>query len=185
MKRLFSAVLLLLVCATGARALEVEGVALAPTVTVQGQALQLNGYGIREKFFFDIYIGSLYTARPVTDTAEALAAPGARLIRMNFLYRKVDREKIVAAFAEGIEKNSPQLADSAAVRDFLGWFRHDFVRGDVVDLELDADGTVVARQNGTRLGSRVSEDLARGVLLIYLGSEPADADLKVGMLGGG
>ena len=176
---------LLLLGASGAAALEVKGVQLAPTVAVRGETLRLNGYGIREKFFFDIYVGSLYTAVPVKTADEALAAPGAKLIRMNFLYHKVDREKIVEAFAEGFAKNSPPLAESAAAKTFLGWFTRDFVRGDVVDLELDGDGTVVARQNGAVLGSLGSPELARGVLLIYLGAKPADADLKAGMLGHG
>jgi Chalcone isomerase-like len=184
MKRMGMVVAALLLLGAGtAAALEVQGVQIEPTVTVQGEALRLNGYGIREKFFFDIYLGSLYTAQPVASTEAALAAPGSKLIRMNFLYHKVDREKIVEAFAEGYEKNSPQLAGGAPAKAFLGWFVHDFVRGDVVDLELDADGTVAARQNGTLLGSLRSPELARGVLLIYLGDKPADAGLKQGMLG--
>ena len=184
MKRMGMMVAALLLCgATAAAALEVEGVQVEPTVTVQGQTLRLNGYGIREKFFFDIYLGSLYTTQPVASTAAALVAPGSKLIRMNFLYHKVDREKIVEAFAEGFEKNSPHLVESAAAKTFLGWFVHDFVRGDAVDLELGADGTVLATQNGSLLGSLNSPELARGVLLIYLGDKPADAGLKKGMLG--
>jgi len=166
-----------------AQAVEVEGVTLPSEVTVQGQALQLNGYGIREKFFFDIYVGTLYTAHPVASTEAALALSGPKLIRMDFLYHEVGREKIVEAFAEGFEKNSPALVGSPEEKAFLGWFVHDFVSGDEVDLELDGDGTVTARQNGERLGSLHSPQLARGVLLIYLGAKPADADLKSGMLG--
>ena len=183
MKRMGMMLVALLLCAGTAAALEVQGVRVEPTVVVQGESLRLNGYGIREKFFFDIYLGSFYTAQPVASAEAALAAPGGKLIRMNFLYHKVDREKIIAAFAEGLEKNSPQLAGSAPAKAFLGWFSHDFVRGDIVDLELAADGTVSARQNGTLLGSLVSKELARGVLLIYLGENPADAGLKQGMLG--
>jgi len=183
MKRMGMMLVALLLCAGTAAALEVQGVRVEPTVVVQGESLRLNGYGIREKFFFDIYLGSFYTAQPVASAEAALAAPGGKLIRMNFLYHNVDREKIIAAFAEGLEKNSPQLAGSAPAKAFLGWFGHDFVRGDVVDLELDADGTVAARQNGNLLGSLRSPELARGVLLIYLGENPADAGLKKGMLG--
>lgn len=181
-------ILVLLMVALGAgqaQAVEVEGVDLEQVLEVQGQTLQLNGYGIREKFFFDIYIGSLYTAQPVVSTTEALAASGAKLIRMDFLYREVDRGKIVAAFAEGFEKNSPGFAASPAAGTFLGWFTRDFVRDDVVELQLSADGFVRALHNGTRLGSLQSPELARAVLLVYLGDQPADAGLKSGMLGGG
>lgn len=184
MRGMTMALLALLLTAGSARALEVKGVSLPASLSVQGETLQLNGYGIRHKFFFSIYVGSLYTAKPVTDTRQALAAPGAKLIRMDFLYHRVGRKKIIEAFAEGLAKNSPQLVGSAAAKTFLGWFTRDFVRGDRVDLELGADGTVVARQNGQELGRLHSPALARGILLIYLGKKPADGDLKAGMLRG-
>jgi len=172
----------LLLATEPALALEVAGVQLQPQLAVGGETLQLNGYGIRKKFFLKIYVGSLYTAQPVTTTAQALAAPGGKLIRMDFLYKHLEKEKIVGAFAEGFEKNSPGLIDSAPAKAFLRWFNADFVAGDQVDLILDADGTVSASHNGRQLGRVTDPALARGVLLIYLGDQPADDDLKEGML---
>ncbi|AMV70849.1 chalcone isomerase family protein [Desulfuromonas carbonis] len=184
LKRLLPLLLVgLMLVAGNAAALEVAGVQLAPEVGLGGERLQLNGYGIRKKFFFKIYVGSLYTAQPATSTAQVLALPGAKLVRMDFVYDKVDKKKIVDAFAEGFEKNSPGLVGSASARAFLGWFDADFVRGDRVDLQVGADGTVSASHNGRVLGSVTDPALARGVLLIYLGEQPADADLKAGMLG--
>lgn len=182
MKTYLTLLLVGLVLVGTAQAVEVAGVNLAPQVQIGGETLDLNGYGIRTKFFFKIYVGSLYTAKPVTSTEQALAAPGGKLIRMDFLYHKVDKEKIVDAFAEGFEKNSPGLIDTAPAKAFLGWFDADFVKGDQVDLMLGADGSVSASQNGRRLGSVSDPALARGVLLIYLGDKPADDDLKEGML---
>jgi len=183
LKRLLPILLVgLLLVAGNVAALEVAGVQLAPEVTVAGENLQLNGYGIRKKFFFKIYVGSLYTAQPATSTAQVLALPGAKLVRMDFLYGKVDKEKIVDAFAEGFAKNSPGLTAAPNARAFLGWFDADFVKGDQVDLLVAADGTVSASHNGRALGSVTDPALARGVLLIYLGDQPADADLKAGML---
>jgi len=179
----FAVLLVLLLGWSGAAwAVEVAGVKLAPHVQVGGEALDLNGYGIRKKFFFKIYVGSLYTVRPVTTTEQALEAPGGKLIRMDFLYHKVEKEKIVGAFAEGFEKNSPGLIDSEPAKAFLRWFDADFLEGDQVDLMLGADGRVSASHNGRRLGSVTDPALARGVLLIYLGGKPADDDLKAGML---
>ncbi len=184
MKRMGMIVLLLvLLPGVNARAAAVAGVDLAPQVTVAGETLQLNGFGLRTKFFFKIYVGSLYTARPVVSAGEAVALSGAKLIRMNFLHSKVGRQKIIAAFAEGFEKNSPHLAGASEVQQFLDLFTADFVDGDTVDLELAADGKVTARHNGRLLGTIRSTDLVRGILLIYLGDHPADEDLKAGMLG--
>lgn len=184
MRQLLLGVILLLL-ATPVLAVEVAGVTLEPQVQVAGETLQLNGAGVREKFFFDIYVGSLYTAQKASSTAQVLAMPGGKLIRMDFLYGKVEKHKIVDAFAEGLANNSPQVADSPAVQAFLSWFDADFVKGDRVDLAITADGTVRVYHNGRLLGEAADPGLARGMLLIYLGDQPADADMKEGMLKGG
>lgn len=182
MKR-FTVLLILLTWAGTASEVEAAGITITPQVKVAGETLALNGYGIRTKFFFDIYIGSLYTAQKVTTANQAVAAEGGKLIRMDFLYKKVEKKKIVDAFAEGIAKNSPALADTPEAMAFLGWFDADFIKKDRVDLILAADGTVSASHNGRLLGSINSPSLAKGVLLIYLGKKPADSDMKKGMLG--
>jgi hypothetical protein len=183
MKRLILAAALVLLCAAQSPALEVAGVQLDQGVTVRGQQLKLNGYGIRKKFFVKVYIGSLYSSRHLSTAAEALKDSGDKQIRMNFLHSKVDKEKIIEAFSEGFANNSLELAGSPDVKKFLSFFTADFVRGDIVDLSLGADGTVTASHNGKVLGAIASPKLGRAVLAIYLGDKPADDSLKQGMLG--
>lgn len=183
MKNLFTAVVLTLIVAGQSLAVEVAGVQLDQAVTIHGQTLKLNGYGIRKKFFVKVYIGSLYAAKHLSSAAEALQNSGDKLIRMYFLHSKVEKEKIVEAFSEGFANNSPDLAGSPEVKKFLSLFTADFNRGDVVDLALGADGSVMAGHNGKSLGNILSTRLARGVLAIYLGDKPADDSLKKGMLG--
>ena len=164
-------------------ALDVAGVNVAQTVSVHGKTLTLNGSGIRKKLFFKVYVGSLYTERKVTTPAQLLSDLGEKLVRMNFVYSKVEKEKIIEAFAEGLENNSPGVARSAEAKAFLSWFTSDFVAGDTVDISLSPDGTVTATHNGKALGTVRSQALAQGVLLIWFGEKPADGDLKKGMLG--
>lgn len=183
MKNLFAAVVLTLFFASQSPAVEVAGVNLEPTVTANSQQLKLNGYGIRKKFFIKVYIGSLYASKRLATDTEALKDTGDKLIRMNFLHSKVEKEKIIEAFSEGLANNSPDLIGSPEVKKFLSLFTADFNRGDVVDLALGADGSVSASQNGKSLGNIPSTRLARGVLAIYLGDKPADDSLKKGMLG--
>ncbi len=183
MKRLLILLAILSLLVQPALAVEVAGVELPGNVEIAGQTLQLNGYGIRKKFFFKIYVGSLYTARKASSTAQVLDDSGGKLIRMNFLYSKVEKEKIVGGFAKGIEKNSPELQDDPAVKTFLAWFDADFVEGDQVDLAMAADAKVSASHNGRVLGTIQSPNLVKALLLIYLGKNPADDDMKAGMLG--
>lgn len=183
MKRLLLMFAAICLIAQPALAVDVAGVKLPGSVEVAGQQLQLNGYGIRKKYFFKIYVGSLYTAQKATSTAAVVDGQGGKLIRMDFLYSEVEKEKIVGGFAKGIEKNSAALRNDPAVESFLGWFNADFVEGDQVDLAIAADNSVSASHNGRQLGSIQSANLAKALLLIYLGDDPADEDMKEGMLG--
>ena len=164
-------------------ALDVAGVQVEQTVVVNNQELKLNGSGIRKKFFVKVYVGSLYAGKHLSSPKEILQDTGNKLIRMNFLHSKVSKEKIIGAFAEGFANNAPDVSASGEGKKFLSFFTNDFVRGDTVDLQLGADGTVVAKHNGKVLGSMKSNNLAHGILAIYFGDKPADEGLKKGMLG--
>lgn len=183
MRSMLALLIIALTFAAPALALEIAGVPIEPAVTVNNQQLKLNGSGIRKKLFVKVYIGSLYATRKLSSGSEALKDPGAKLIRMNFLHSKVDKEKIIDAFSEGLTNNSPDVAGSAEAKKFLALFNADFVRGDLVDLLLGADGSVSAKHNGKLLGTVASPRLATAVLAIYLGDKPADEGLKKGMLG--
>ena len=183
MKR-FMMVMMVVLCSHNAFALEVAGMPVEPAVVVNNQPLRLNGSGIRKKLFVKVYVGSLYAAHRLATGREVLQDGGDKLIRMRFIHSKVAKEKIIEAFSEGIANNAPELAASGEAKKFLAFFTDDFVRGDTVDLQLGADGTVVARHNGKTLGTMKSHRLAHGLLAIYFGEKPADEGLKQGMLGG-
>ena len=185
MRVLLLALLFVLLLAGTAPALEIAGVPIEPSVTVNNHMLKLNGSGIRKKFFVKVYIGTLYASKRLASAAEALRDNGDKLIRMNFLHSKIGKEKITEAFREGIANNSPDLADSAEVTNFLALFTADFKRGDVVDLFLGGNGAVTVKHNSKVLGTVVSPRLATSILAIYLGEKPADDALKRGMLGKG
>jgi hypothetical protein len=179
-------VLSLLLLSSQSFALDVGGVNVAPTVSSRQKTLALNGAGVRKSFLVvKVYVGALYTERKATTTAQLLADPGEKLIRMTFVYKKVEKEKIVEAFTEGLTNNSPIVRWSANAKTFLSWFTSDFMAGDVVDISLSPDGTVSATHNGKVLGALRDPAMAQAVLLIWFGEKPADGSLKKGMLGQG
>ena len=184
MKKLAVALSLLLL-SSHAWAMEVAGVNVAPTVSVRQKTLSLNGAGIRKKIFVKVYVGALYTEKKVASTDELLRDPGEKLVRMQFVHKKVEREKIVEAFAEGLASNAPDVANSADAKAFLSWFTQDCAAGDTMDVAISADGAVSASHNGKALGSLRNPALSRGVLLIWFGEKPVDAGLRKGMLGQG
>ncbi len=172
-----------LLLSTQAFGLEVAGVNVAPTVSVGQKSLVLNGAGIRKKFVIKVYVGALYLERKAASRDELLKDEGDKLLRMSFVYKKVEKKQIVDVFAEGLANNSPSVASTADAKAFLSWFTSDFVAGDTVDVFMGSDGTVSATQNGKALGTVRNPALARAVLLIWFGEKPGDAGLAKGMLG--
>lgn len=183
MKRLLTVALLILTLVPEGFAAEVAGVEVPSEVTVNGQSLSLNGAGVRRKFVFDVYVGSLYTPKRVSTAEELLSAPGDKLMRLDIVRDKVEKEKILGAFEEGFMNNAPDIARSPDAKRFLTLFKADFYKGDRVELFLGGDGTVAASHNGRALGTLKSSPLARGILKIWVGDKPADEKLKKRMLG--
>lgn len=167
------------------RAVEVEGVDIPESVKVDGKTLQLNGAGVRTKFFFDIYIGALFLPAKVTTYPEVLDMPGSKQVSMTFLYDEVASEKLTAAWDEGF-KNNLSKKELAALKDRIAEFNDLFVtahEGDIYHFNFHADGSTSIVFNGSEAGRIAGSDFQKALLLVWLGDKPADSGLKKGMLG--
>jgi hypothetical protein len=171
--------------ATNAR--EFHDMRFADKVVIPGtqQALQLNGIGYRSKFFFKIYIGALYTVTRAKTPEAVLSQTGPKRLLMHFVYSEVSREKLVNAWNEGFEENTP-AGDLAKLRERIDQFNAMFPTlhsGDEVLFDYIPDeGTVVTIKGETK-GVIKGEDFNHALLNIWLGNEPADSGLKDALLG--
>lgn len=171
---------------TIATAAELAGVRLDDRVTTRdGTGMPLHGAGLREKFFFDIYVGALYlpsTDQPV-DRILDTDQPGR--VDMHFVYDEVSRDKLATAWEEGFAANNPQEVRAVLgerIDRFIGLFP-DATAGDRFTLEyVPGDGTEV-RINGQSAGIIEGGGFFRALLAVFLGPEPPDSDLRHGMLG--
>lgn len=183
--------LALLIALPAAQALELAGVSMEETVKTHadGIELKLNGAGIRQRFFMDIYVGALYLPQPARDTAAVLDQRGAKRMSLHFVYKEIDAEKLVAAWNEGFEKNLPPEQFRALrprIANFNGLFP-TLRKGDRVDIDIlpraEKGATTQVWINGTLRGKVGGGDFARALLQIWLGQHPVDADLKQALLG--
>ena len=136
--------LILLICGVlfvlsslDASALEIAGVNVPQTVTVENNQLVLNGAGIRKKFFFKIYVGALYLTDIRSNVEAILADPGPKSIVMTFLYKEVETEKLVDGWNEGFANNS-STREIKKLKDRISRFNSMFVtvhRGDEIRLD--------------------------------------------------
>ncbi len=136
---------LLLSSWSSAFAVEVEDVNVADSATVGGQALVLNGVGVRTKLFFDIYIGALYLPAKSDDAAKVIHSAGNKRVWMHFLYSEVSLDKLVAGWNDGF-KNNQSEASMAALQARLDSFNALFssmIKGDELTFDFVADDTVV------------------------------------------
>lgn len=166
-------------------AAEVEGVKVEESVSIAGRNLTLNGAGLRSKFFVRVYVGALYLGDRTTDAERAIALPGPKRVRLHMLYDELSREQVTEAWTDGFDANLPDDQRSALASriDAFNALWPALREGDRVDLDYDGEGATQITINGNRLGTIQGEDFNQAMLRIWLGEEPADDDLKRGMLG--
>jgi len=185
MKVLLSAVLLTMFFSTEVTARDVAGVKLAEQIEVNGTSLQLNGAGVRTKFFFKIYTGALYLPKPARSSKQVYAQADAWRVSMHFLYDEVTKEKLISAWDDGFESNADDEV-LKSLRPRIDVFNNLFVaahKGDVIDIDYQPTTGTIVTMNGKVQGQIEGEDFQQAVLRIWLGEVPADESLKEGMLG--
>lgn len=173
-----------LLCPALTPALELAGVEIAPTAGHAGKTLVLNGAGLRKRFIVKVYVGALYLESRSTDPEAIVAADGVKVVRMTFL-RDVDKAAVLKAFREGFEKNSKDGA-AAAIEKLAPVDKAlpDEIKKAQVLLVAYAPG--VGATVGIEGGPQVTVEgkaFADALLRNWLGPQPADDDLKSGMLG--
>ena len=170
-----------------AASVTIDDIEIPDTLTVAdgGPSLVLNGAGIREKLFLDIYIGALYLPAKSADAHAILSGSGPACVAMHFLYKQVSSKKITDAWEDGLAANN-SAAGMQALQPQLEKFNTLFRtmhKGEVIRIcYLPGAGTEV-RINGERRGNIKGEAFFHALLAIWLGAHPVSNDLKQGMLG--
>jgi len=172
---------------TAAMAAEVSGVFIDNQIkTSSGQTLLLNGAGLREKFWVDVYVGSLYLAQKSDDVTRILSTHGPWRIQLDFVYKEVAEDKLLDSWREGFEQNQSAEALHKLqphIDTFYGFFDDSAVAKDQFRFDyLPGSGTAVSK-NQQILGVVPGKDFSNALLEIWLGNHPADKDLKKAMLG--
>jgi Chalcone isomerase-like len=166
-------------------ATEIEGVQVPEAAQVGGQALVLNGAGLRKKLWVEVYVGALYVSQRSSDAETLVTMPGAKRFSMHMLY-DVSRKKLVNAWEDGFEDNNAEdvlESLSAEIEAFNALWR-DAEEGDVFILDyVPGEGTHVIF-NEERVGTIEGEAFNQALLRIWLGPEPPTEDLRDGLLGG-
>lgn len=176
--------------ARATRSIQVEGLTFAGDIVLAGTPLQLNGVGLRAVAFLKGYAAGLYLPRKAATTAQVLAqVDTARRLQLRML-QDVDAEEFVKAFRKGVERNTPpadaaRLTERAARFDAVVRSLVKLKKRDVIDLDyLPGAGLQLAR-NGRPVGAPIGgDDFYAALLRCFIGTRPADPEMKTGLLGG-
>ena len=173
-----------LLFAFSVHAATLAGVTLPDGAAVAGQRVTLNGLGLREKLFIDIYVGGLYLSQPTRDAAAAVVADEPKRIVMHFIYSKVTKAQIVETFEGGFSHQTGAAAQQAGIDQLFSWVPAQVVAGDELAFEYAPGRGTTFLLNGRSLGNVPGPDFMKLVWGVYLGPHPPTEALKAGMMTG-
>lgn len=164
---------------------QVGDATLPNQMTIEGTDLVLNGAGMREKVVFDLYAGGLYLQSKSNNASSIINADETMVIKLDIVSKLVSSKKMKNAVDDGFEAstndNIAPLADR--IEKFKSFFSDKIVKTNVFDIAyIKGQGTVVYK-NGSKVGVIEGLDFKKALFGIWLGEDPADDDLKEGMLG--
>ncbi|MDX1696179.1 MAG: chalcone isomerase family protein [Ketobacteraceae bacterium] len=175
-----------LVFSVAASATEVGGVELPEKISVENNELALNGAGIREKFFFDLYVGSLYLKEKQKDASAIISDDELMALRLNIISDMITSEKMTNATLEGFENATG--GDMAPLQDqineFLATFKEEIKKGDTFEMVYVPEEGVKIFKNNKHAKTISGLEFKKALFGIWFSDKPAQKSLKEGMLGG-
>lgn len=184
--KVFSMIMVLFIGLTSVQAQKtVSGVKVSEKVSFQGENLVLNGTGIREKMWLDLYVGALYLPAKSSSASVIVNSKDAGLIKLTIVSGMITSDKMISAVNEGFEAstNGNVTPIKAEITKFISFFKDKITKGDVFDIAYVPGSGVVVSKNGTKKGSIDNFEFKKALFGIWLGNNPADEDLKDGLLG--
>ena len=79
---------------------------LPVTETFHGETVTLNGAGIREKLWIDLYAAGLYLNEKSNDADRILNAEKPMAIKLHIVSKLISSDKMVEAVTEGFENST-------------------------------------------------------------------------------
>ena len=127
------------------QARQVAGVQMPDTLTLEGRRMSLAHMELHERFFFKVYVWTLYLEQVPRKKSEAIDANCLKRLHFRFL-RKVRKDQLVDAFRDGLSTNaamrSPPMREN--LERLLSSLRDVEDEGDLVITYVPEGGLHVA-----------------------------------------
>lgn len=164
---------------------KVEDAVLPNTIASELGNLSLNGYGVREKLWFDLYAIGLYLKSPSSDGNRIATANEAMAIHMEILSSLISKKKLIDAFESGIQNtNTPEMFTkiSPDLKKFLQFIDGEINIGDTYRIIYSPNKGTSLYINNTEAGTISGLDFKTALFNIWLAKKSVDDDLKLNLL---
>lgn len=167
---------------------ELAGVKYEAGAQVGNARLQLNGAGIRYKAVFKVYTAGLYLGSKAATTEAVLAAPGPKRMHIVML-RDIDANELGKLFTRGMQDNSPREEFSKSIAGTIRLSelfsaKKKLAAGESFSVDyVPGQGTTVLINGKASIEPIKEPEFFASLLKIWLGNNPADAQLKDALLG--
>lgn len=164
---------------------KIGGIEIPVKVNFNETNLELNGAGIRTKYFMDMYVGGLYLTAKNDNGIIVMNDDKTMTIKLHIVSSLITTKKMVDAVDEGFKKSTKgkQAELKAEIDKFKAVFSPEIKENDVYDfVYIPEKGTVIYKNSKPTITIKGLE-FKKALFGIWLCSEPADTDLKAAMLG--
>lgn len=164
---------------------EIGGATLPNNLEYGSEELVLNGAGVREKFWMDMYAGGLYLQSKSSNANEIMKADKPMAIRLHIVSKMITSKRMIDAVNEGFENatNGNTAPISSEIAKFKSFFDEQINKEDIFDIVYLPENGVTVYKNGNESGNIKGMKFKTALFGIWLSDDPADEDLKKGMLG--
>ena len=165
---------------------EIGGIIMPESLEAGQTKLLLNGAGVREKLFMDLYVAGLYLKEKSGDPEVIIEANDPMAIRLHIISSMITSKKMEKATRKGFENATGGNIEPIKVQieEFISVFKDKIEEGDIFDLiYVPRKGVTVYKNSESR---SVLEGIAfkNALFGIWLSDKPAQKSLKKAMLGG-
>ena len=184
MKKLILLMLAIVVSSAATAQKKVGDAVLPNTATFHGEKVMLNGAGVREKLWIDLYAAGLYLNEKSSDADKIINSEKPMAIKLHIVSKLISSDKMVDAVTEGFEKstNGNTAPIQKEIDSLLNFFKEDIKKNDVFDLVYLPTKGVVAYKNGVEKGVVEGKEFKKALFGIWLSSNPADDGLREDLL---
>ncbi|WP_010522258.1 chalcone isomerase family protein [Aquimarina agarivorans] len=186
MKKIFFIFITLMIANTAIGQTVVGDATLPNTKTYQSHELVLNGAGLREKLWFDLYAAGLFLNEKNSNASEIVANDQPMAIHLVILSGLLSKKKMIGAFRDGFENTN----DAATVKklkpqidNFISFLSEEIEVSDSYDIIYTKEKGNELYKNGKLLGAIEGLEFKKALFNIWLSKNPVDDDLKDNLLG--